>query len=147
MRICIFVGYKVLLVLCVMLILLWHCLPVAPVWRKNYSSGDYAYLLMEDGSACIAEYSGNAERLTLPDALDVHSMTAIRDGAFSWRFSLTQITLPNSAIPISDRAFSGCKSLTLTVGWNSYARDYAKANGIPCAYPDSLDGLNSWVQS
>ena len=35
-----------------------------------------------------------------------------------------------------------CPNLTLTVSRDSYAAEYAKAAGIPYAYPDSMDWLN-----
>lgn len=110
---------------------------------KTYTSGDYRYILLDDGTAEITWYNGKAENLTIAAQLDGYPVTAIGDGVFSWRSSLTAITIPDSVTSIGEYAFSWCSSLTLTVTRDSYAAQYCKEKGLNYTYTDSLDWLNN----
>ena len=77
-----------------------------------YTSGGYKYILLEDGTAEIVAYTGKAETLDVPDALDVYRVTSIGDWAFYFCTSLTSTTLPDSVVSIGDYAFYSCDSLT-----------------------------------
>lgn len=77
--------------------------------------------------------------VTLPD-----SVTTIDVGAFGGCYSLTSVTIPDSVTSIGEGAFFGCpENLMLTVGRDSYAAEYASANGIMYTYPDANDWLYS----
>ena len=78
--------------------------------------------------------------VTIPD-----SVTSIGNSAFSGCKSLTSVTIPDSVTSIGDKAFYGCSSsaLILTVGKDSYAKQYAEAYGFKYIYPDSYDWLLS----
>ena len=106
-------------------------------------SGDYWYILRQDGSAEITEYTGKEEALLIPSELDGHPVTGIGDRAFSWCSSLTSVTIPDSVTSIGDRAFSGCPDLTLTVPRGGYAAKYCEENRLRYTYPDALDWLNN----
>jgi len=41
-----------------------------------------------------------------------------------------------------DAAFDDCPNFTLTVGRDSYAKEYCVANGLKYTYPDANDWLN-----
>lgn len=75
------------------------------------STGDYEYILLEDGSAEIAGYSGSAEELEVPAELDGHPVTSIGDGAFCNCDSLTGVTIPDGVTSIGEGAFAFCESL------------------------------------
>lgn len=152
-----------------------------------YKSGEYQYILLEDGTAEITRYGGRRNaKLDIPAELDGHRVTAIGDRAFyeceslkivtipggvtvigNYAFyeceSLTSVTLPESVTSIGDYAFYECEALksvtipdsvtsigkqafgdcsfflTLTVGRDSYAHQYAVDNGIRFTFPVPLD--------
>ena len=64
-------------------------------------SGEYAYVLREDGSAEITGYRGRSAELTIPAALDGHPVTAIGPEAFTWSNDFTGVTLPDSVTVIA----------------------------------------------
>ena len=79
----------------------------------------------------------NLTSVELPD-----SVTTIEKGAFFGCVKLPSIELPDSVTTIGDYALSSCEKLTLTVGRDSYAKQYAEDNDIPYTYRDANDWLN-----
>ena len=77
-----------------------------------FTSGDYQYCILEDGTAEITNYFGRDSVVSIPETLDGKTVTSIGDSAFSGRSSLTTIELPDSVTSIGDRAFRGCSALT-----------------------------------
>ena len=63
--------------------------------------------------------------LTLPDGLQTIYGNAFRDCS-----ALASVYLPDSISYMSGSAFSGCSKVVLSVGANSYAKDFAVNNGI-----------------
>jgi len=82
------------------------------------TSGDYEYILLEDGTAEITDYFGYAHELQIPSLLNEYTVTSI-----------------------GNYAFYSCKSLTLTVDADSYAESYAEQEGIDYTYANALDWL------
>jgi len=76
------------------------------------TSGDYKYVLLEDGTAQITDYSGVETDLQIPSRLDAYNVTAIGNDAFYNCDFLTSITIPDSVTSIGEYAFSRCTSLT-----------------------------------
>ena len=72
---------------------------------------------------CFA--SSGIESVKLPD-----SCTKIGIYAFSYCLSLSKIVVPNSVTEIADNAFEGCDDLVIYCKTDSYAHEYAEANGI-----------------
>ena len=70
-----------------------------------FASGEFEYTLLEDGSACITKYAGDAETLAIPETLDGHTVRKIGDSAFA-DSSLTSVTLPNTLTALGNMAFS-----------------------------------------
>lgn len=110
---------------------------------ETFTSGDYEYALLDDGTIEITKYNGSADHLAIPATLDGKTVTAIGDYTFARCSSLTFVSIPDSVTSIGDYAFGDCSNLTLTVYRNSYALEYAKTNNIPYTYPDANDWLNN----
>lgn len=157
--------FLALLMVVVMMCACWTG-AVADDERETFTSGDYEYALLDDGTIEITKYNGSADHLAIPATLDGKTVTAIGDsafyfcdslttvsipdsvttignGAFSECDSLTTVTIPDSVTAIGYYAFDNCFNLTLTVPRNSYALEYAKTNNIPYTYPDANDWLNN----
>ena len=131
--------------LAVLLLMLGLCFAAAAEEAEPtvYTSGDYKYILLPDGTAEITRYTGNAAELSMPDTLDGHSVTSIGEYAFSGCATLTSITLPEGLTSIGKGAFSLCpEDMQFTVVRDSWAAQWCKENGKNYTFPDSLDWLN-----
>ena len=101
------------------LMLVWVmilCLVPAGGWAEATANvslvcGDYTYILLEDGTAEITAYSGNAEDLAIPGMLDGKPVSILGNMAFAFNNSLTHVTIPDSVICIDDEAFVACRNL------------------------------------
>ena len=70
----------------------------------------FDYYLLDDGSAEITAYRGNAWKINVPDTLDGTRVTSIGDSAFNL-CGMRSIRLPEGLERIGNFAFSGCSSL------------------------------------
>ena len=121
------------ILLCLMLAL---CVPtvLAEETPEKFTSGDYVYILQDDGTTMI----------TYPPELDGYTVTAIGEKAFASKSGIYSVILPDSVTFIGEDVFGeGSDSLVLTVDRDSCARQYAIDNGIEYTYPDANDWLNS----
>ena len=103
---------KMLAVLLTLLIACSLSFALAEEAPTVYTSGDYKYVLLEDGTAEITDYKGRAKELIIPSELDGYRVTAIGVRAFCYCTSLTSVSIPDSVTSIGDYAFAGCNSLT-----------------------------------
>ena len=101
-----------LLMVVVMMCACWTGVLAEDEERETFTSGDYEYALLDDGTVEITKYNGNAAKLIIADTLDGKKVTSIGDMAFHWHSSLTSVTIPNSVTSIGDDAFFACDSLT-----------------------------------
>ena len=136
---------KCFLALLMVVVMMFACWTgaVAEDECETFTSGDYEYALLDDGTIEITKYNGIADHLAIPAKIAGKTVTSIGYYAFYSCDSLTSVSIPDSVTSIGDYAFAGCGSLTLTVPRNSYAAEYAKANNIPYTYPDANDWLNN----
>ncbi len=79
--------------------------------RETFTSGDYKYALLDDETVEITWYSGDAEELIIPDTLAGKTVTAIGEYAFSFCYSLTTVTIPDSVEQIGMNPFAACSRL------------------------------------
>ncbi|MBR2715782.1 MAG: leucine-rich repeat protein [Ruminococcus sp.] len=105
------------------------------VARVSYTSGDYTYTVLSDGTAEITDYTGSATTLSIPSILGGYKVSSIGYCAFSPCYSLTSITIPNSVTSIGSCAFNNCNSLTsIKVDSNN-------------KYYDSRDNCNAIIET
>ena len=103
---------KFCLFLC--LILCFSTMPSgeAKTEQAFFTSGDFEFVLLEDGTAQITKHLRLTDILTIPDELDGHIVTSIGDSAFYTCYDLISVMLPNSIKSIGHQAFSDCSNLT-----------------------------------
>lgn len=103
------------LFLLTILILLAACCAFAAAEREEHTAGDYTYVVLEDGTAEIAKYSGDAAEVSIPAELDGYPVTGIGEMAFDRLDNLRVIHIPEGIIRIGDKAFYGCDLTSVTI--------------------------------
>ena len=80
--------------------------------------GDYSYIVLDDGTVTITEYTGNATELTIPSQINGRTVTRIggdREGGYIEPFidcdSLVSVVIPEGITHIFPYAFEGCDNL------------------------------------
>lgn len=103
--------FAVLLMVVVMVCACWTGVLAEDVERETFTSGDYEYALLDDGTVEITGYSGSAEKLTIPDVLAGKKVTSIGNSAFFYCKSLTSVSIPDSVAEIGANPFETCSAL------------------------------------
>ena len=103
--------FVALLMVVVMVYACWTVALADDEERETFTAGDYEYALLDDGTVEITRYSGNAEKLTIPDTLDEKKVTAIGIAAFSRYSSLKSVIIPDSVTQIGVNPFAHCSAL------------------------------------
>lgn len=89
---------------------------------ETFREGDFEYRLLDDGTAEIAHYWGDAADLEIPSEMGGVTVTAIGDDAFSRCNALVHIALPDGVTAIGGAAFFSCTSLVSIVIPDSVTR-------------------------
>lgn len=71
----------------------------------HYTCGDFTYNLLDDGTASLASYHGDATALEIPSSLDGHTVTALEEYAFAQCYNLTSVKFSDSVLYIGKYAF------------------------------------------
>lgn len=80
--------------------------------KTVFTSGDYQYSLLDDGSAEIVKYTGTSSDLQIPAELDGKKVTSIGVRAFQKSKTLTAVTIPSGVTTLGENAFNYCEKLT-----------------------------------
>ncbi len=117
-------------------------------------SGDFTYTLNRDDTVTIIQYTGAAEEVTVPGALDGHPVAAIGNATFLGHREILGVTLPPGLKHIGDEAFAYCETLRsaalpeglLRIGDGAFSRCFRLES---LALPGSLEkiGANPFVAS
>ena len=99
------------ILLVILVSLLFIVVAEEPTGDVNHWADDFEYIILEDGTAEITGYSGNAEDLIVPAELGGKQVSRFGDYAFAFNDYLTKVTIPNSEIIIGDHAFVNCRNL------------------------------------
>lgn len=77
----------------------------------SFTSGDYVYEILSDGTAEIKEYTGTTVDLTIPAELDEYKVSRIGDWAFFQNKTLKTVVIPDGIKSIGQFAFNCCSNL------------------------------------
>ena len=139
-----------LLTACFLLVFLLA--PLAAGEPAEYTSGDWTYILLSDGTAEITAYQGSDGHVLIPGRLDGIQVTSIGEYAFSSLAFLESAVIPDGVVTIRDGAFYLCgalaevtfpDSLTGIGSWAFYACESLAA----AALPDGLTSIGDWAFS
>ncbi|MGN0475228.1 MAG: S8 family serine peptidase, partial [Acutalibacteraceae bacterium] len=126
---------------------------------KKLTSGNYNYILLDDGTAKITSCVNETTDLEIPAQIDGKAVTEIAANAFCNYTSLQSVSIPSSVNKIGNGAFDGCTNLTkitvesgsITYGSNIFGEntgvkvfcnfgsstaEYCEKNGIDYYYKD-----------
>ena len=79
--------------------------------EDDLTYGDFQYKIEDDNSCTITDYDGMASSLSIPSAINGHTVKQIDTGALSDNRIITSVTIPNGVTTIGFSAFNGCIKL------------------------------------
>ena len=71
---------------------------------ETFTSGDYEYILLEDGTAEITKYNGKATHLLLPETLDGYVVSSLAEDAISWPSGVISVVIPKCIVNVGDNS-------------------------------------------
>ena len=107
-------GISVKRVLCFVLIILfaiWPAILAESAESEDFYFDNYTYRMLDDGTAEITGYTGEAEELIVPNCFGETRVTSIGPFAFSRCLGLNVVQLQEGLTNIGERAFLGCENL------------------------------------
>lgn len=96
-----------LLALCMVLTML----PFSGLSAFAETSEDFEYEKLNNSTAILTKYTGNASSVIIPESIDGYIITSISNHAFSQNKTLQSITLPDTINSIEEMAFYFCTAL------------------------------------
>ncbi len=93
-----------------MLISAFTAIPLS-VSAETFTSGDYEYKILEDGTAEIAKYNGSDSELNLPSELGDKKVTSVGEDAFRRCLSIKVLKFSNYVTRIGNGTFYDCANL------------------------------------
>ncbi len=75
------------------------------------SFGDFSYKVLQDGTLCITEYSGEGGEVSVPSEIDGKAVSTLGDELFWYMDNVTSVSLPQGLEYIGARVFQGCTSI------------------------------------
>ncbi len=72
---------------------------------------NFKYMIKNDGTICIAGYTGSEEDVVIPSKIEGIPVTEIGNGAFNLKNSIKTLTLPDTLTKIGMIAFSYCQNM------------------------------------
>jgi len=79
--------------------------------KEKITSGDYTYVILEDGTLELYKYIGTDFDVTVPAALDGYPVTVIGENAFDFNNNLQSVTISEGITTIGYQAFCLCENL------------------------------------
>jgi hypothetical protein len=119
-------GIGMLLVMALFCVALSGSLAEAPETRI---SGDFEYILRQDGTACLTRYKGTAKALSFPGEIDGHVVKAVGEDAFPKGLAVSSILIPGSIREIGEGAFRFLDKLA-AIGVINVNPVYASSQGV-----------------
>ena len=92
------------------LILIITSMPITVI--AETTEDGFEYSIIDDGTAEITDYTGDATELNIPSEIDGYTVTSIGNQAFQDCAGLTNVNIPDSVTIIGDFAFFDCTGLT-----------------------------------
>lgn len=78
---------------------------------QTHISGDFEYVLLDDGTIKLTRFTGWVMQLDVPGKLDGRTVTVIGEQLFINCFMLVEVRLPDSVTEIGEEAFCWCENL------------------------------------
>ncbi len=114
--------FKKLTSLCIVVIMILNVLTVAPLTAgasetdsasvgDTYTSGDFEYTVLDDGTAEISNYNGSEANLVIPNIIGGYKVTSVGERAFNYKSIVESVTIPYGVNTIGDLAFNNCSDL------------------------------------
>lgn len=88
-----------------LILALLFSLSLAEGSQELFNEGDFEYRILQDGTAEITKYRGEAANLAIPDNVNGTTVSTIGARAFFGCRSIQTLTLPDGLTAIGDRAF------------------------------------------